>query len=90
MKLSFTPTAVTLVAGWIGIATAEIPAVCYGICNNALLEGNRVGWSDATLCAQDSVFKEYKFSCFVCCLSNPIPEGIKFEGTQFERVTKWC
>ncbi|KAK0723602.1 hypothetical protein B0T26DRAFT_750861 [Lasiosphaeria miniovina] len=69
-----------------GLATAAIPAVCFDICNNALLEGNAVGWSNA-LCRAGSAFMQYKIGCNQCIAANG---GGNLAGTQFAKVGQWC
>jgi len=87
MKLSI--SSVLLIAGWIGAATAEIPAVCYDTCNSALREGQTMGWTNPALCQWGGPFWTAKLNCWICCYNNNFP-GMKFEGTQFEIITKWC
>ena len=86
MKLSI-PSAI-LVAVWASSAVADIPAVCYDTCSDAFLEGQREGWSNR-LCQPGSPFLDLKWNCWMCCYNHNFP-GMKFEGTYFEEVTKWC
>lgn len=70
-------------------AAAGIPAVCWDICNSALLEGRRVGWGNH-LCEPGSPFMNSKLACYTCVLHNGTPGETRFQGTQFEEIIHWC
>lgn len=88
MKVSV--SSALLIAGWVSaIAAANVPAVCYDICNSARLEGERMGWGNPRICEPGGPFMDYKQSCLACCYANGFT-GTNFEGTQFAEVTRHC
>lgn len=68
MKLSLASVvAIAGIASAAPVARAPgVPAICWDVCNNALLEGLRVGWTDPNLCDAHSPFMDYRDSCYTC------------------------
>ncbi len=87
MKLSI--SSALLITGLTSTATAGIPAVCWDVCNDALLEGQRNGWNDNAICGQNTVFRDLKYSCWLCCYNNAALL-LNFADTSFLEVTKHC
>ncbi|KAL2255794.1 hypothetical protein VTK26DRAFT_2704 [Humicola hyalothermophila] len=82
MKLSI--SSALFIAGWFRTAAADIPAVCYSTCNNAYLEGQRVGWGD-WLCEPGGSFMSFKLSCYGCCENHWFEGGLMDLGLLQEK-----
>jgi hypothetical protein len=68
------------------------PAVCFGPCNSAWLESQRVGLIP-DLCDADSAFTDYTNTCLACIDSNSLDLKLtlrEYVGPEFENVWGFC
>ncbi len=68
------------------------PPVCYAICNNAYLEAQRVGLTDA-LCDKSSPFSQMSSNCMTCIGENGLDIKVtlrSYLGPTFEQFWGYC